>query len=171
MAETNNYGFKKRASGDMIFGKDINDILDDIDARLYAALGTDLVQESGVATAVNWGAMTADWNNLVLLDDEAEIKFASAGNLSKVRILVPSTAAPASGTLDIALARASAPTTPITPLVNVGSAGIDTIVSPASLTAIAADEELVVIANNSGTATGTGGTIEVSVELNIPTSS
>lgn len=170
MAQTANYGFELPEGGHMVFGKDLTQILNDIDAKLYEALQTDKVQESGVATGVDWGAMSADWNNLVLLDDEAEIKFASAGNLSKVRFLVPSTAAPASGTMDLALAFASAPTVPITPLVNVPSTGVDAIVSPVALTAVAADDELVVIGNNSGTATGTAGVIEVSVELNIPTS-
>lgn len=168
MAQTSNYGFKIPQSGGVVFGNDLIGILTDIDAKLYEALNTDQVQVEGIVTAVNWGAMSADWVNVLLMDSGDELKFASAADLTKLRIVVPSGAAPSSGTCDLALALASAPTIPITGSVTVPVGGIDAVAVPlVTPTAIAVTEELILIANGTGTPVGTGGTIEIVVEGNV----
>ena len=151
----------------MVFGKDLTAILTDIDAKLYEALNTDKVQAEGIVTSVDWGAMSADWANVLLMDSGDELKFAGAANLVSFRVLVPSVGAPSSGTCDIALALASAPTVPITGVITVPTGGIDGIGAPLVVpTAIAATEELVLIANGTASPVGTGGTVQIVVEGN-----
>lgn len=170
MGETANFGFKKLPDGYFVTARILNGILDEIDEKLYTAMQSDKMSEGGIATSVNWGAASADWDNLIPLDDASSIQFASAGDLSKLRVIVPSAGAPSSGTLTISIARASVPLTPLTPVVSVITGGVDAVVVPVATTAIAADEELVLILNNSATGVGTGGTIEITVELNVPVS-
>lgn len=168
MGETSNYGFALPRSGGVVFGKDLTDILNDIDAKLYEALHTDQVQVEGIVSAINWAGMSADWANVLLMDSGDELKFASAADLTKFRIVVPAGSAPAGGTCDVALALASAPLVPITGVVTVPVGGIDAVGVPLVLpTNIAANEELLLIANGTGIPLGVAGVIEIVVEGNV----
>lgn len=139
---TSFFGFKKvQPDGAMVYGKDLNDVLDSIDERLQAALGA--MSEMGAADDVAIGS--AAWAQVVF-DDEKELIFASKMRLTKARaIVLDGTTTIGANTGQIALALASDPSTPITTPVDVTAAGVDVeLVFPAVIE-LEADEELILI--------------------------
>ena len=135
------FGFQKVPSGDMVFGKDLNRIIDDMDDKLNQALGA--VAEAGAADNAAIGS--ASWAQVVF-DDEKEIIFASPIKLTRARLIViDGLTTIGANTANVALALASAPTVPITTPVDVTVAGVDVeLVFPAEVT-LAVDEELILI--------------------------
>lgn len=135
------FGFKKFQSGGMVFGKDLNEIIDDIDDKLNQALGA--ITEAGAADNAAIGS--AAWAQVVL-DDEKEIIFASKVKLTRARLIaIDGLTTIGANTANVALALASAPGVPITTPVDVTSAGVDTeLVFPAEIE-VDTDEEIIVI--------------------------
>ncbi len=141
--QTDHFGFHKFPGGDMIFGRDMNRMLDNLDLILYDAKYIDHVVAEGAAAAVGVGS--AAWAQLVL-DNEQEIVFPSEVDLTKARIIVTNAGALAANSVDLALALASAPGTPITTVLAATAAGVDGIVTALpGLASIPADEEIIVI--------------------------
>lgn len=141
MSVSKYFGFKKVESGHMVYGKDLNAVIDDLDDKLNQALGG--MSEAGAAAAAGVGSATY---TQIVLDNEQEIIFATPINLTKARILVTNAAALGTDTADLALALASAPTVPITTVAVAIAAGSDTVVTPvAGLDAIPANEEIILI--------------------------
>ena len=134
-------GFKKFQGGGMVFGKDLNEIIDDLDEKLHTALGA--ITEAGAADDAAIGSAT--WTQVVL-DDEKEIIFASQVKLTRARLIaIDGTTTIGANTANVALALASAPTTPITDSIDVTVAGVDAeFVFPAEVI-VDADEEIIVI--------------------------
>lgn len=140
---TNHFGFLKRPSGDVIFAKDINNILDDIDEKLYMARFSGSMSVEGAAAAVAGGS--AAWAQVVL-DNEQEVLFASKVSLTKCRVIVSNAAALVLNEIQFALALASAPGVPITSVGESGAAGADVILTPLTgLVDIPANEEIILI--------------------------
>lgn len=139
--KTDNFGFDKFPPGHMVFGKDLNKVLDDIDAKLGTSLGA--ITEAGAADDATIGS--AAWAQVVL-DNEQEIIFASKVKLTKARLIViDGTTTIGANTANVALALASAPTTPITTPVDVTVAGVDVeLVFPAEVE-VDVDEEIILI--------------------------
>ena len=139
--QTDNFGFKKFPAGDMIFGKDLNKLLDNIDGKLGESLGA--ITEAGAAENAAIGS--AAWAQVVL-DDEKEIIFASQVKLTKARLIaIDGLTTIGANTANVALALASDPGTPITTPVDVTAAGVDAeMVFPTEVT-VDADDEIIVI--------------------------
>jgi hypothetical protein len=135
------FGFKKFRGGGMVFGKDLNEIIDDLDDKLHQALGA--VVEAGAADDAAIGS--ASWAPVVF-DDEKVIFFPVAVKLIAARLtVVDGGTTIGANTANVALALASAPTVPITTPVDVTAAGIDSeLVFPAEVI-LAVDDELIVI--------------------------
>ena len=113
MPQTPNFGFTLPQPGDLVFGKILNDILMEIDAKLSTVLNNDLEQEAGaVAVLASAGLPAGGAWTPVVLDAEKEFKFASDVTVRKFRIIVPTSAT--TQILQFALALAYAPLVPIT---------------------------------------------------------
>jgi hypothetical protein len=138
---TNNFGFKKFRDGGMVYGKDLNDILEDIDDKLGQSLGA--ITEAGAAENAAIGS--AAWAQVVL-DDEKEIIFASQVVLTKARLIaVDGLTTIGANKANVVLALASAPTTPITEEIDVEVAGVDALFAFLAETTVDADDEIIVL--------------------------
>jgi hypothetical protein len=87
MSESTNFGFSLRPGGDLIMGKDINSILEEIDEKLFNALYGDHIMFTGAALAIadpGPGATAA-----IVLTPFPELVFPDAVTLKKVRVIVP----------------------------------------------------------------------------------
>lgn len=141
MSVSKYFGFQKVADGHMVYGKDLNAVIDDLDDKLNQALGA--VAEAGAADDGAIGSAT--WAQVVL-DDEKEIIFASQVKLLTARLIaIDGLTTIGANTANVALALASAPTVPITTPVDVTVAGVDTILVFPAEVIVDADEEIIVI--------------------------
>jgi len=163
------FGFKKFRGGGMVFGKDLNEVIDDLDDKLHQALGA--VVEAGAKLGFDVSTLPVDgapplpgaWT-AVLLDDETELVFPTAIKLGASRIIVYND--DADGAVEVAFALASAPTAPITTVGEFSGSGLDVVLDGGG-TVVDADEEIVLIARNKISAALTGTPdIQVSVEGN-----
>jgi len=165
--QTDNFGFKKFLGGGMIFGKDLNEVLDDIDDKLHQALGA--VVEAGAALAFDVSTLPVDlapplpgaWT-AIPFDDEVEIIFPIAIKLGASRVVIYNDSA--DGAVEVAFALASAPTVPITTVGEFAGSGLDVVLDGGG-TQVDADEEIVLIFRNKISAALTGTVdLQVSVE-------
>jgi hypothetical protein len=164
------FGFKKFRGGGMVFGKDLNEIIDDLDDKLHQALGA--VVEAGAKLGFDVSTLPLDgapplpgaWTQ-VAFDDEVEIIFPTAIKLGASRIIVYNDDT-SGGAVQVAFALASAPTTPITTMGEFDGSGLDVVLDGGG-TEVDADEEIILIARNKVSAAITGTPdIQVSVEGN-----
>ena len=136
MAQTSNFGFDLIPEGDMVFGRDLNRVLEDLDDKLGQSLGAMSESASVAGAAVG----TATWTAVVGL---AEIIFGSQIKLSRVRF-VTANGTMAANVANLALARAGT-IIPLTGSLSITGVGGEGIVYPLAETIIDADEELIVI--------------------------
>jgi len=141
MSQSPNFGFNLYTEGDMLFGKDLNKVVMDLDEKLHTALGA--VTEAGAAENAAIGSAT--WAPVVF-DDEKEIIFASPVRLTKARLLaIDGLTTIGANTANVALALASAPTVPITDSIDVTVAGVDAeFVFPATVVVGVTDKVIVI---------------------------
>lgn len=163
------FGFKMFQGGGMVFGKDLNEIIADLDDKLHQALGA--VVEAGARLGFDVSTLPVDgapplpgaWT-AVDFDDEVEIIFPTDIKLGKCRVVVYND--DSSGAVEVAFAKAGAPTVPITTIGEFSGSGLDVVLDGGGVQ-VDADEEIVLIMRNKVSAAITGTPdIQVSVEGN-----
>lgn len=156
MSETPYYGFPKVPDGHMIYGKDLNAVLDAIDEKLHTALTTDKVTVEGAVAALDLTTLAdygTSWTQVVL-DDEQEFAFANAVTLDTLRLVANNFTITGGTNAYFALALASAPTTPVSAVITMAADGSFTAAATAG-TAVALTEEVILIgAKDVGTTAG-----------------
>jgi hypothetical protein len=142
---TNNFGIKKvQPEGDVVFGKVLNDALDEIDARLYEALFTDKVQDEGIKTGFDATALAMDdVYEEVALDDQVRIRFGRDVDLDRVRVKFEQTGG-TTGTVSFSVAKAGG-VVPLTADIDFTGSGDQTVL-PSGVTRVTTAEELILIA-------------------------
>jgi hypothetical protein len=123
----------------MVFGKDLNKVLQDIDDKLGQSLGAMTVDSYGAGVAVG----SAVWTAVPGLTPP-EMVFGSQIKLTGARFVVVNSTV-AANLLNLAIAKASAPGTPLTTTFDLTGASGEGTVTVLAETIIDADEELVVI--------------------------
>jgi len=152
MAETNYFRFTKVPSGDMLFGKTLNDVLDNLDEQLHQNLG--YMQVLAEVLAMNPAVLppAPGWAQVLFTSPMPEIIFADAVTLKKVRVNARK-AGPTAADVNLNFALASAPAVPLLAtdiVIPLGPANLDAVASfPVGVT-LPADEELILIGNTLG---------------------
>lgn len=163
--QTPNFGFILPQSGDMVFGKLLNDIMADVDQKLFDALYGDHTAFYGAALAV--ADPGAGVTAAIVLTPIPEAVFAHEVTLKKLRVIIPTlTNTVASAGLTLNIARVSGGGAILTTPINVPATptGLDTVVD------VPVDEDLVVTDELQLTVTNTTlaailGTFDVQIVL------
>jgi hypothetical protein len=162
--QTPNFGFILPQPGDMVFGKLLNDIMADIDQKLFNALYGDHTAFYGLSLAVAdpGVGITAP----IILTPLPEVVFAHEVTLKKLRVIIPAGTNTVAGPgLQLNIARVSDGIAILTTPVDVPSAaGLDTVVDVPAGEDLADDDELQLTVTNS-TLAPIAGTFDVEIVL------
>jgi hypothetical protein len=161
MGQTPRFGFDLHPDGDMIFGKDLNKAIENIEEKLWMALYMDKVQDEGIVTGFTAVGLAADdVYEAVAFDSARKIMFARQADLSKVRVIFTKTGG-STGTLSVSVGKTGG-ILPLTGDIDFTDSG-DQSVDPSAATRLAANEELDLLAKRT-TGCDLAGTIQVVVE-------
>lgn len=152
MAETNYFRFTKVPTGDMVFGKMLNDVLDNLDEQLHQNLG--YMQVLAEVLAMNPALLPVPpaWAQVQFTSPMPEILFADPVTLKKVRVNARK-AAPTAADVNLNFALASAPAVPLLAadiVIPLGPANLDTVVSFPVGTTLPETDELILIGSTAG---------------------
>jgi len=161
MSQSPYFGFTLYPEGDMIFGKDLNKAIVDIEEKLQVALFEEHVQDEGVSLAVSVVGipLTTSWLPIPMTGGR-EFAFARAGKITKLRAIVFNVVTPINGDIELALAEVSAPTVPITPVITFAAA-IDEVVTPPVPPTFLESEEFTLIAKLPVAGAATAGVFDI----------
>jgi hypothetical protein len=144
MGQTPTFGFELLPDGDMVFGKDLNQVLLNVDEKLAEAIGVDKLQDEGFVTGLDATALGADdVYEEIALDSARDLGFARQVDLSKVRAIFAKTGG-TTGTLSLSVAKAGG-IAELTADMDYTDSG-DQSEDPAAATRVDADETLILIA-------------------------
>lgn len=163
--ETSNFRFNLAPSGDMIFGKTINSILQDIDEKLFDALYGDHTAFYGAAAAVADPGPGA--TGPVTLTPVPEAIFAHEVTLKKLRVVIPIAGNTVAGPgLVLNVARVSDGLPVLTPIPVPAGAALDRVYDFPDGEDLADDDELqVTIANITAPPAPVAGSFNLQVVL------
>lgn len=161
MGQTPTFGFDLYPDGDMIFGKQLNRVLLDMDEKLAEAIGVDKLQDEGFVTGFTAAGLSGDATyEAVALDSTRDIGFARPIDLSKVRAIFVKTGG-TTGTVSLSVAK-SGGIAELTADMDFTDTGDETEDSAAA-TRVTAAEKLILIAKRTA-GCDLAGTIHIIVE-------
>lgn len=161
MGQTPTFGFDLYPDGDMVFGKDLNKVLLNVDEKLAEAIGVDKLQDEGFVTGFTAAGLAADdVYEEIALDAARDLAFARQVDLSKVRAIFSKTGG-TTGTVSLSVAKAGG-IVELTADMDYTDTG-DLSEDPAAATRIDADESLILIAKRTA-GCDLAGNIQIIVE-------